>query len=53
MLPMTCGICGTQLIEDCDYDGDNEGDILTSLHCPKCEASVNVLFNVNREIEED
>ena len=47
MLQMTCGICGTTLIEDCDYDGDEENYIRTELHCPKCWASVSVYFNQN------
>lgn len=47
MLPMKCGICGTILIEGCDFDGDEEGYIRTELSCPKCGASVSVYFNSN------
>lgn len=47
MLPINCGVCGMTLIEDCDFEGDEENYIRTELYCPKCNASVSIYFNQN------
>lgn len=40
MLKTNCGVCGTELIEGGEFDGDNEGELVVNLSCPKCGAEV-------------
>lgn len=46
MLKTNCAICGAKLIEEADFDSDEEGFMITYLSCPKCEALVKYEYNV-------
>ena len=47
---MNCWHCGTELIWGGDHDLDDyedmEYDIVTNLHCPKCESYVEVYHKI-------
>ena len=52
---MNCWHCGTELIWGGDHDISDEDeiyDIVTNLHCPKCESHVDVYHRKeNNEVE--
>ena len=41
-----CAVCGGILIENGEFDGDNEGTIIVDMSCSKCGASVNYIINM-------
>ena len=40
MLKTKCAVCGCELIECGEFDGDNEHEIVVNLLCPNCGAEV-------------
>ena len=47
-----CAVCGGILIENGEFDGDNEGTIIVDMSCSKCGANVNYIIDME-EINKD
>mgnify|MGYP003611533571 CR=1 FL=1 len=48
-----CAICGGILIENGEFDGDNEGELIIDMSCSECGADVNYIVDMEELSKHD